>query len=119
MSPCRVRADPPQLLGYLHTRPNPLSQEPSTYSPECISRLLEGLRPYELAKGEVVMILNLRPVGVVALNTVVEDMAARFTEEQQQEMVDVIAQVLGQFEPDAAEQEDDAEDVSMNEAVAS
>ncbi|KAM4059219.1 RNA polymerase rpb4 domain-containing protein [Hirsutella rhossiliensis] len=106
-----------ELLGYLRTRPNPLSQDPSTYSPECISHLLEGLRPYELSKGEVVMILNLRPADVVALNTVVEDMAERFTEEQQQEIVDVIAQVLGQFESDGAQQADDAADASMNDAA--
>lgn len=52
------------------------------------------------------MILNLRPADVVALNTVVENMAERFTDEQQQDMVDVIARVLGRF--DGAEQAADA-----------
>ncbi|KAF4507140.1 hypothetical protein G6O67_005808 [Ophiocordyceps sinensis] len=113
-----------ELLGYLRTHPNPLSQEPATYSPECISQLFESMRPYELSKGEVIIILNLRPTDVVALNTVVEDMVERFTEEQRQEIVDIIAQVLGQFEAteaeqaEQAEQADDAADVNMGEAAA-
>lgn len=82
------------------------------------------MRPYELSKGEVIIILNLRPTDVVALNTVVEDMVERFTEEQRQEIVDIIAQVLGQFEAteaeqaEQAEQADDAADVNMGEAAA-
>lgn len=87
-----------QLIQYLQSYPNPLSQKPSTYAPDCISRLLERLSPYELSKGEVVMILNLRPASVAALNTVIEEMAERFSDEQQEEMVAIISEVLGQFD---------------------
>jgi hypothetical protein len=88
-----------------------LSQKPSTYTPNSISQLLERLSPYELSKGEVVMILNLRPASVAALNTVIEEMGERFSDEQQEEMVTIILEVLGQFEaagPDANGNADDA-----------
>ncbi|KAK1253871.1 hypothetical protein MKX07_001948 [Trichoderma sp. CBMAI-0711] len=105
----RKRRGPPnletvvrELIQYLQSYPNPLSQKPSTYTPDCISRLLERLSPYELSKGEVVMILNLRPASVAALNTVIEEMAERFSDEQQEEMVAIISEVLGQFD-DAAQ----------------
>ncbi|KJZ80188.1 hypothetical protein HIM_00038 [Hirsutella minnesotensis 3608] len=106
-----------ELLGYLDTAPGPLSQKPTTYSPRCITQLLERLRPFELSKGEVVMILNLRPADVVALNTIIEEMVERFSDEQQQEMVDIIAQVLGSFGP-AEESAKDAGDVEMDDAAA-
>ncbi|UNI19844.1 hypothetical protein JDV02_005991 [Purpureocillium takamizusanense] len=111
-----------ELLQYLRTAPGPLSQEPTTYTPASISQLLERLRPFDLSKGEVVMILNLRPASVIGLNTVVEEMSERFTEDQQQEMVDIIADVLGKFE--AAEHNRGAGgaaeggDVNMDDAAA-
>jgi hypothetical protein len=43
------------------------------------------------------MILNLRPATTAALNTVLEDMTDRYTDEQQEEMVAIIAEVLGEF----------------------
>ncbi|PNP40416.1 hypothetical protein TGAM01_v205006 [Trichoderma gamsii] len=104
----RKRRGPPnletvvrELIQYLQSYPNPLSQKPSAYTPNCISQLLERLSPYELSKGEVVMILNLRPASVAALNTVIEEMAERFNDEQQEEMVNIILEVLGQFEASA------------------
>ncbi|KAK1247058.1 hypothetical protein MKX08_000860 [Trichoderma sp. CBMAI-0020] len=104
----RKRRGPPnletvvrELIQYLQSYPNPLSQKPSAYTPNCISQLLERLSPYELSKGEVVMILNLRPASVAALNTVIEEMAERFSDEQQEEIVNIILEVLGQFEASA------------------
>ncbi|KAL7918739.1 RNA polymerase Rpb4 domain-containing protein [Trichoderma austrokoningii] len=104
----RKRRGPPnletvvrELIQYLQSHPNPLSQKPSTYTSNCISQLLERLSPYELSKGEVVMILNLRPASVAALNTVIEEMAERFSDEQQEDMVNIILEVLGQFEASA------------------
>lgn len=47
------------------------------------------------------MILNLRPASVAALNTVIEEMAERFNDEQQEEMVNIILEILGQFEASA------------------
>jgi hypothetical protein len=97
-----------------------LAETPLRYNAECVPQLLERLRDYDLSKGEVVMILNLRPASVAALNTVVEDMTDRFTEEQQEEMVQIVGEVLGFPEPAAAENGDvegDA-DVAMDDATA-
>ncbi|KAK7418086.1 hypothetical protein QQZ08_011373 [Neonectria magnoliae] len=105
-----------ELLQYMTTNPSPLSQTPLTYSPSCISELLERLRPYNLAKGEVIMLLNLRPASVAALNTIVEDMSERFDEEQQEAIVTAVAEVLGQFPASAEAQGEDSEaagDVDM------
>ncbi|KAF5022619.1 hypothetical protein F66182_5334 [Fusarium sp. NRRL 66182] len=108
-----------ELLQYLRTNPGPLSQEPLPYTEGCITTLLERLRPYNLAKGEVVMILNLRPASAAALNTVVEDMSERFNEDQQEAMVNIIHQVLGQFPaPEDGAEEEGGPDVSMNDAAA-
>ncbi|KAG6096410.1 hypothetical protein E4U30_001557 [Claviceps sp. LM220 group G6] len=104
-----------ELLQYLRTEPNPLSQQPLTYTPDCIAQLLEKLRPYELSKGEVVMVLNLRPASVAGLNTIIEDMSERFSEEQQEDMVNIVAQVLGRF--DVPEEENG--DVEMDDTGAS
>lgn len=103
-----------QLLQYLQTAPSPLSQKPITYTPPCIKTLIERLQPYELSKGEVIMILNLRPSSVAALNTVLEDMGDRYTETEQEQLVAIISEVLGQF--DEPEQEADA-DTAMEDAA--
>ncbi|TDZ74642.1 DNA-directed RNA polymerase III subunit RPC9 [Colletotrichum sidae] len=97
-----------ELMQYFRSPPSPLSQNPITYRPDSIARLLERLRPYDLAKAEVVMMINLRPASVAALNTVIEDMTERFDETQQEEIVNVIAEVLGAF-PQEAEQQEDGE----------
>ncbi|KAM0665151.1 hypothetical protein MY8738_002409 [Beauveria namnaoensis] len=96
-----------ELLQYLRTAPSPLSQTPITYTPSCIKTLIERLQPFELSKGEVVMILNLRPSSVAALNTVIEDMGERYTEDEQEQLVTIISEVLGQFdEPEPQEAAD-------------
>ncbi|KAL2882424.1 hypothetical protein SGCOL_002164 [Colletotrichum sp. CLE4] len=104
-----------ELLQYLRTAPNPLSQDPIPYHQDCITQLLEKLQPYDLAKGEVIMILNLRPASVAALNTVIEEMPERFDENQQEEMVNIIAEVLGSF-PQEAEAEEGAEEAANGAA---
>ena len=105
----------------MNDKANPLSQKPTTYSPKAIPLLMDRLRPYDLSKGELVMILNLRPASVPALNTVVEDMEDRFPYEQQEEIVNIVAEVLGAFPEPAGEeggQNGDAagDDVAMGDA---
>lgn len=41
------------------------------------------------------MIMNLRPTKAESLNTIVEEMDDRFSDEQQLEIVEIIAEVLG------------------------
>ncbi|KAK2598119.1 hypothetical protein QQS21_005751 [Conoideocrella luteorostrata] len=120
------RRGPPNLENvvreYLRTEPSPLSQEPLTYTPDCVVQLLVKLRPYELSKGELVMILNVRPASVAALNTIIEDMPERFSDGQQEKMVNIVAEVLGQFEVAEAEENGEAledGDVDMNDTAAS
>lgn len=60
------------------------------------------------------MILNLRPNSVATLNTVLEDMELRFTEDQQVEIVTIITEVLGQFPPAEDEAEGDAMETTEN-----
>lgn len=62
------------------------------------------------------MILNVRPAAVPALNTILEDMEDRYTEEEQETMVSIISEVLGRFEEPA--QAEAGEDVAMEEAAA-
>jgi len=48
------------------------------------------------------MIINLRPTKPESLNTIVEEFETRFeSEEQQQEMVDLIAEALGRPDGEA------------------
>jgi hypothetical protein len=64
----------------------------------------------ELAKGEVLMILNLRPTSSAVLSTMVEDMEERFSEDEQNKILDIITEVLGQDDPSGAngQAQDDA-----------
>lgn len=106
-----------QLLTYMADKANPLSQKPSTYTSDAIPRLFERLRPYELSKGELVMILNLRPASVPALNTAIEHMTDRFQYEQQEEIVGIIAEVLGAFPEQEEQAAEGGEDVAMEDAA--
>jgi hypothetical protein len=106
-----------QVKAWLETPPGPLSQKPITYTSSSIPTLFERLRPYDLSKGELSMILNLRPASVPALDTIIEDMGERFTEEQHEEIIAIIVEVLGRFEPAAEEDggQENGGDVTMND----
>lgn len=88
-----------QVIEYLRTSPNPFSQEPITYNGFTIRRLVDKLSSYDLTKGEMIMIINIRPENSAILSTCVDDLMNRFTEDQQNEMLAVIEQVLGPFPP--------------------
>lgn len=103
----------PQALQYFRTRPSPLSHDPITYTPECIAQLLERLRPYDLTKAEVIMLFNHRPETIATLNTVVEDLEERFSTEDQEALIGIVVEVLGQT-PAA---EEAAEDVAMEDGA--
>lgn len=102
-----------QVTTYLTTKPSPLEkqQEEQTYSPTAIPRLLEKLReanlPAELTKGELLSILNLRPSSSALLSTAIEDMEERFNEEEQNKIVDIIAEVLGRTETEEGAEGDE------------
>ncbi len=86
-------------MQYFQTAPGPLSQVPAAYEPADIRPLMEKLRPYRLAKGELIMIVNLRPATHAALYACIDEAQERFSEDQQQDILDIIAQSLGQLPP--------------------
>jgi hypothetical protein len=90
-----------EVTKYLSGKPSPLEkqEETQTYSPAAFSLLLEKLRdanlPSELTKGELLSILNIRPSSTALLSTAIEDMEERFDDDNQNKIVDIIAEVLG------------------------
>ncbi|KAI0406394.1 HRDC-like protein [Xylaria palmicola] len=96
-----------EILRYFETHPGPLSQKPLPYDVASIPVLLERLRPYNITKGECIMIVNLRPANSPALNAALEEMEGRFSEQQQEEIIGIVADVLGQFPPPPEEGDDD------------
>ncbi|KAL1901429.1 hypothetical protein Sste5346_001834 [Sporothrix stenoceras] len=86
-----------ELLQYFRSPPGPLSQQPVTYTSEAVTTLVERLRGYDLAKGELLMILNMRPQMPAHLHACVEEVESRLTEQQQLEILDIVAEVLGAF----------------------
>lgn len=78
---------------------NLMTQTPLPFSQERIATLLERLRPFDLSKGEVLMIINIRPRSFMALNGIIDEMPERLTDEQQLEVVEIIGDVLGRPSP--------------------
>ncbi|KAG0653008.1 hypothetical protein D0Z07_0702 [Hyphodiscus hymeniophilus] len=93
-----------ELLEYFNEAPSPLASKPIPYNENTMKTLFELLRPYNLAKSELLLILNLRPANEGTLNTVLEEMAERFNDEQQAEMVQIIGDVLGRADGEAERQ---------------
>lgn len=85
------------MIQYCQTYPNPLSQQPSTYDRDSIAPLVERLAEFGLSKGEVLMIVNLRPTELPGLYVCVEEMAERYSADQQSRILDIVVQVLGCF----------------------
>ncbi|KAI5863516.1 HRDC-like protein [Durotheca rogersii] len=92
-----------EVLQYFETPPGPLSQKPLPYDSKAIAVLVKRLVPYEITKGECIMVLNIRPTSIPVLNTVVEDMEDRFNADQQQEILDIVVEILGQFPVEGGE----------------
>jgi hypothetical protein len=65
------------------------------------------------------MIINLRPTNVINLNTLVEELEVRFSDEQQEEIVAIIVEVLGksdwQAEKQAMEEQSNAKESQKGE----
>lgn len=85
--------------------------ETGTYTNEVFAQLIERLRAAhfkksDIVKGEILNIFNIRPGNTAVLSTILEDMGERFTEEEQERIVEIIIEVLGQepAEDDGAEQ---------------
>ncbi|KAI1826931.1 HRDC-like protein [Xylaria intraflava] len=88
-----------EVIKYFETFPGPLSQKPLPYDVSSIPVLLKRLHPYNITRGECIMVINMRPTTTAALNAVLEDMGQRFTEQQQEEIINIVIEVLGEFPP--------------------
>lgn len=95
------------MLQYFEASPGPLSQKPLPYDPAAIPTLFKKLRQYQISKGEFIMMFNVRPTSIPVLNTVIEDMEERFSEEKQNEILGIITEVLGQFPEEEENGEED------------
>lgn len=101
------------MVTYLSAKPSPLEKQEETqaYSAAAINRLFERIReanlPSELTKSELLSILNQRPSSTALLSTAIEDMEERFSDEDQNRIVDIIAEVLGRDETDEGGEEDE------------
>ncbi|KIY67503.1 hypothetical protein CYLTODRAFT_396956 [Cylindrobasidium torrendii FP15055 ss-10] len=82
-------------------------------SAEGITGLTRALNQYELTKAEKLQIVNLAPTRLVELFVIVDDLAARFTDEKQEEILAAVEASLGavpiSVDPDAGE-----DDVAMD-----
>ncbi|RYP82113.1 hypothetical protein DL770_005677 [Monosporascus sp. CRB-9-2] len=74
-------------------------EKPPPFDAAAIPALLQRLRVYQISKGEFIMIFNMRPTNIPTLNAVIEDMEERFTQDEQEDIVNGIAEVLGSFPP--------------------
>ncbi|KAI2642365.1 HRDC-like protein [Xylaria nigripes] len=97
-----------EVLKYFETSPSPLSQKPLPFDVSSIPVLLKRLQPYNITRGECIMVMNMRPTTTAALNAVLEDMGERFSEQQQEEIINIVIEVLGEFPPAAEEGDQDA-----------
>lgn len=85
-----------QLIQYLEEAPSPLAQKPCPYKQDTIKTLLAQLRPFELTKAEILMIINHRPTTMPNLNNIIEELETRFPDENDQwAILDIISEVLG------------------------
>ena len=85
--------------------PLPPYGDPSFYSSKCIRTVLSRLNKFRLTKAELMMILNLRPGDLNLLDAIIEECDDRYSEDQQQEMLQIVRAELGGGEPDDSEAE--------------
>ncbi|KAI1804512.1 HRDC-like protein [Daldinia bambusicola] len=105
-----------EVLQYFESPPGPLSQKPLPFNSAAIPELIKRLRLYQVTKGECIMLFNIRPTNIPVLNTIIEDMEDRFTSDEQQEILNIVTEVLGQFpeEPEEGDQGDGVMETTEN-----
>ncbi|KAK0747584.1 RNA polymerase Rpb4-domain-containing protein [Apiosordaria backusii] len=117
-----------EVLKYLQTEPNPLHNQKETqrYSENSLQLLCEKFAESfpDITKGEGLAIFDVRPTNIAVLTTLIEDIDTRFTEQEQQQIIDLIVEILGKDEPKDEEDEEEegeegAEDGEDGDAVQS
>ncbi|KAK4202628.1 putative DNA-directed RNA polymerase III subunit [Triangularia verruculosa] len=103
-----------EVLEYLQTKPYPLhdQKEKQLYSEKSLELLCEKLAGSfpDITKGEGLAIFDVRPTNIAVLTTLVENIDERFTEDEQQQIVNLVIEILGQDEPQEEEEEEEGEE---------
>uniref|UniRef100_A0A1I7Z626 DNA-directed RNA polymerase III subunit RPC9 n=1 Tax=Steinernema glaseri TaxID=37863 RepID=A0A1I7Z626_9BILA len=73
---------------YLQSRPAAVQTK------EGIENLMRALKPFKFTPPELVQIVDLRPTKAVELSLIAEETEARFTEEQEQQILKLVAEHL-------------------------
>ncbi|XP_023218100.1 DNA-directed RNA polymerase III subunit RPC9-like [Centruroides sculpturatus] len=73
---------------------------------EVIGEFLKALQPFNLTKVEKLQLLNHRPATLVEIQLLIEESEERLTEEQMQEILEVVARFL----PGGQDEEQDDQD---------
>lgn len=87
-----------ELMDYFEKPPSPLGSKPVPYNKDTIRTLLERLRPYDLTKAEIIMIMNNRPMSPAVLNILIQEFDDRFYEDVdgiRDDILNIVAEVLG------------------------
>ena len=78
-------------------------------SDETVAKFLQALQPYNLTKAEKLQLLNHRPATAVEIQLIIEESEERLTEEQTEEIIQLMNQLLPEQEQEA---EMDTEEVT-------
>ena len=70
-------------------------------SEETVAKFLEALQPYNLTKAEKLQLLNHRPATAVEIQLIIEESEERLTEEQTEEIIELVSRTLPGEEPEA------------------
>lgn len=97
-----------ELMDYFEKPPSPLGSKPLMYSEDSIRTLLERLRPYELTKAEIIMLMDTRPTHPAVLQNLIQEFDQRFeadpgADEAREDILNIVAECLGV--PDSSEKE--------------
>ncbi|KAK0411709.1 hypothetical protein QR680_005797 [Steinernema hermaphroditum] len=82
---------------YLRTRPA------SVQTSEGIAKLIHALKPFKLTAAEILQMIDLRPTSSVELSLIVEETEARLTSEQEEKILEIVAEHLPEPEELATE----------------
>lgn len=75
-------------------------------SEEIVAKFLEAIKTFKLTKAEKLQLLNQRPTSAVEIQLIVEESEERLSEEQVQQILDIVNETLPGGTAEEAEQQD-------------
>jgi hypothetical protein len=76
-----------------------------------LAEFVRLVKPFELEKAEILQLINIAPRSLPVLFNTIEECDQRFTDEQMEELLELIAQHVG-FEPTPEVEEAEAEEAA-------